>query len=56
MSKHRFIPAVATTLALLAAITIGGCTSLFSPTLTPVARDPAYAGSYPIVSTSQTGF
>ncbi|MEI6388822.1 MAG: hypothetical protein WCQ50_19580, partial [Spirochaetota bacterium] len=44
------------TLAVSAAIMIGGCASLLGPTLMPVGRDPAYAGSYPIVGTSQTGF
>ncbi len=38
------------------AIMISGCTFPFGPTLSLVPRDPAYAGSYPIVGTSQTGF
>ncbi|MFZ4616015.1 MAG: DUF1566 domain-containing protein [Rectinemataceae bacterium] len=44
------------TLAVSAAIMIGGCASLLGPTLMPVGREAAYVGSYPIVGTSQTGF
>ena len=35
------------------ALMISGCTS---PLLSSINRDPAYAGSYPIVSSSQSGF
>jgi hypothetical protein len=52
MSKHRFTPAVAMALAILAVMTVFGCASV----LTIIDREPASAGSYPIVSTSQTGF
>lgn len=43
-------------LAIGISLLIGGCASLLLSTLSPVTRDPAYAGCYPIVGTSQTGF
>ena len=39
-------------LAIGIVIVVSGCTSI----LLPVERDAAYAGSYPIVGTSQGGF